>query len=314
MAESSEKRLLLIHAETPLHPGAGSALGVVDLPVARERHTQWPLIPGSSLKGVLRAACTDKAAQAVVFGPDTKNASDHAGALSITDARILAFPVRSLRGLFAWTTCPAALERLVRDARLAGGGDDPIAKTAKALLDKARSLGDGNALVSSASLTVELKGAQQANPTNMVLEEFDYVASVSAEASAFGAAVDHALGGNGELRLATHLAVLSDNAFTHGVRFATEVMARIGIDYETKTVSKGALFYEEFLPAGTIFYSAVIAEASRATDKKYEGAGVASAAEVLRTLEGVLGAGVHQIGGDATIGKGLCTLKLAGGK
>jgi CRISPR-associated protein Cmr4 len=50
----SEKALLMIHALTGLHPGSGTALGVVDLPVQRERHTAWPLIPGSSLKGVKR--------------------------------------------------------------------------------------------------------------------------------------------------------------------------------------------------------------------------------------------------------------------
>ena len=52
-----EANLLFIHALTGVHPGGGTALGVVDLPVQRERHTQWPMIPGSSLKGVLRDTC-----------------------------------------------------------------------------------------------------------------------------------------------------------------------------------------------------------------------------------------------------------------
>ena len=52
-----DKSLLFIHALTGLHPGGGTALGVVDLPVQRERHTHWPTIPGSSLKGVMRAEC-----------------------------------------------------------------------------------------------------------------------------------------------------------------------------------------------------------------------------------------------------------------
>src|SRR5205807_971444 len=41
---------------------------------------------------------------------------------SLTDARLLAFPVRSLRGVFAWVTCRTVLERLERDAALAGLG------------------------------------------------------------------------------------------------------------------------------------------------------------------------------------------------
>ena len=56
---STSKTLLFIHTLTRLHPGSGTALGVVDLPVQRERHTQWPLIPGSSLKGILRDACRE---------------------------------------------------------------------------------------------------------------------------------------------------------------------------------------------------------------------------------------------------------------
>src|SRR5438309_535349 len=53
--------LLFLHAQTGLHPGSGTALGTVDLPIQRERHTQWPVIPGSTLKGILRDACRDQA-------------------------------------------------------------------------------------------------------------------------------------------------------------------------------------------------------------------------------------------------------------
>ena len=133
----SDKTLLFIHALTGLHPGGGTALGVVDLPVQRERHTDWPIISGSSLKGVMRAECTrdnweDKDVLAA-FGPETKDASDHAGAVAFSDARILAFPVRSLTGVFAWVTCPAVLNRLSRDVGLIGGGDFPtVPKVEKA--------------------------------------------------------------------------------------------------------------------------------------------------------------------------------------
>ena len=40
--------ILGLHAQTSLHPGSGTALGTVDLPVQRERHTLWPTIPGSA--------------------------------------------------------------------------------------------------------------------------------------------------------------------------------------------------------------------------------------------------------------------------
>src|SRR5262249_6039747 len=131
-------RLLFLHAQTALHPGSGTALGTVDLPVQRERHTHWPTIPGSALKGILRDRCREKARErhdgsrkraneddrelVAAFGPgkiEAGESNSHAGALSVTDARILAFPVRSLRGVFAWVTCAGVLDRLRRDLKLA---------------------------------------------------------------------------------------------------------------------------------------------------------------------------------------------------
>jgi len=133
---TQETGLLLIHAQTALHPGSGTALGAVDLPVQRERHTQWPTIAGSALKGILRDSCREEARHSyggdrkkaneedpdliAAFGPGkVDESSSHAGALSVTDARILAFPVRSLRGVFAWVTCMDVLQRLQRDLGLA---------------------------------------------------------------------------------------------------------------------------------------------------------------------------------------------------
>jgi len=141
---SRKTSILFIHALTSLHPGSGTALGTVDLPVQRERHTGWPMIQSSTLKGVLRDACrpkngdekekneeekngkeengkekNEKEKWLAVFGPETADADAYAGALSLTDARILAFPVRSLRGVFAWVSCKSVLDRLNRDLVLA---------------------------------------------------------------------------------------------------------------------------------------------------------------------------------------------------
>lgn len=45
-----------IIAETPVHADSGSELGIVDLPIQRERHTAFPKIEGSGLKGCIREA------------------------------------------------------------------------------------------------------------------------------------------------------------------------------------------------------------------------------------------------------------------
>jgi CRISPR-associated protein Cmr4 len=48
------KEHYLLKVLTPLHIGAGQGLGHVDLPIVREAHTNFPYIPGTSLKGALR--------------------------------------------------------------------------------------------------------------------------------------------------------------------------------------------------------------------------------------------------------------------
>jgi CRISPR-associated protein Cmr4 len=297
MSESNGSRqavsLLFVHAQTPLHPGSGTALGVVDLPVQRERHTQWPLIPGTSLKGVLRDAARrdgDEEAIADAFGPD-KNADKHAGAIAFTDARLLAFPVRSLRGVFAWVTCPSVLDRFNRDVALANVQGVAIPSRPldhQALCPKGSPVClDGNSLVLE-----EFEFAVAGDGTELA----DQLARLALPAS------DHATAES----MRERLVVLSDNDFTHFARHATEVVARIGLNPQTKTVSPRALFYQEFLPTETMFYSVVIANASRS------GRGH-SASQMLSYLRRITPR-ILQVGGDETTGKGLCALHYANSK
>jgi CRISPR-associated protein Cmr4 len=104
-------------------------------------------------------------------------------------------------------------------------------------------------------------------------------------------------------RFPAHCVLLNDDDFTHFARHATEITARVGLNYETKTARDGALFYQEFLPAETVFYSVVLANSARV--KK---AGMSSL-EILSFLRGHLPR-VLQIGGDETTGKGYCATRL----
>lgn len=289
-----EAALLFIHAQTPLHPGSGTALGTVDLPVQRERHTQWPIIPGSTLKGILRDACRrvsgNDADLFAAFGPETAEADKHAGALSLTDARILAFPVRSLKGVFAWVTCSAVLERFRRDMQLANcaNGFNIPAQPGK---DKALCQSNSPLLVDGRKMILEEFEFEQAGDIGNVAERIAERAFPTSDKFTRD-------------RFKSHFVVLHDDDFTHFARHATEVVARIALDYERKTVKSGALFYEEFLPVETLFYSVVLASPSRR-----EGHG-RSAGEILEYLRGRMPP-VLQIGGDETIGKGLCSVRLS---
>ena len=289
---SDSAAILYLHAITSLHPGSGTALGVVDLPIQRERHTNWPVVPGSSLKGVLREAMRPQLGGngqwEAIFGPDTNNASAHAGAATFTDARLLAFPVRSLKGVFAWITCKAVLDRYARDLALAG--------ITAAGLSSVADPSTGHMLApENCPLLIEEQSA--------LLEEFDFTrsgdSSPVADWLSRHAGVDTAT----QERLRSHLVVLNETDFTHFAVHATEVIARVGIDAATRTVRKGALFYEEFLPPETLLYAVILASASRRQGVTLEsGAILAKLAENMPR--------VVQIGAGETIGKGLVAASL----
>jgi CRISPR-associated protein Cmr4 len=99
--------MLGLLAETSLHPGSDTTGGVVDLPVAREATTSYPVIMGSGLKGALRELFEEKRSKdqaQEIFGK-----AEAAGNISITDGRLLLLPVRSLSGSHRWVTCPYIL-------------------------------------------------------------------------------------------------------------------------------------------------------------------------------------------------------------
>jgi CRISPR-associated protein Cmr4 len=304
--------LLGLHALTSLHPGSGTALGAVDLPVQRERHTGWPTIAGSALKGILRDACREHIRRGTgvardladgheelvpIFGPPTWEADKNAGALSVTDARLLAFPVRSLKGVFAWVSCPAVLERLQRDAALLLNARDLVPAVPRL---------EPTGSAPSPAITPSQCPCRVADG-GLVLEEFDFQLADGSSDEVARWVARNLLPAQGAAALASRFAqqlvILTDNDFTHFARHATEITARIALDYETKTVKDGALFYQEFLPPETLFYAVVIANPSRRRE------GSLSAAGVLQRLGEFLPAYL-QIGGDETTGKGYCATRL----
>lgn len=326
-------RLLFLHAQTGLHPGSGTALGTVDLPVQRERHTHWPCVPGSALKGILRdrarentkgrhggdrkKANEDDADLVAAFGPGKGDqASDHAGALAVTDARLAAFPVRSLRGVFAWVTCPAVLTRLNRDLLLGRTDVPPLPMPAgfeTAFADDKNP--QGGVTPSGDEKLLCAVGSPLKVGDKVVLEEFEYTATGTCDELATWFATRATADDLTRARLRSHLAVISDNAFTHYARHATEVIARIALNYDTKTVAGTALFYQEVLPAETLLYAVVLANPSRVDVQKRTAGALDTAGQVLDYLAKQLGPNaVLQVGGDETVGKGLCFAHLTDGR
>jgi len=272
------RKILYIFTRTPLHVGAGSSVGAIDQPIVRERHTGYPVIPGSSLKGVLRDTCRNddqlKTKEEAIFGKQ-----DDAGKLAIGEAKLVAFPVRSAKGSFAFVTSTMALQRLARE-------NDAL-RTLSALSEPAD-------MTCLAGDTVKISRNSQ---NGVVLEEYKFTITGSFpaewEQALLALLPDDAVWQSGKGRFV----LLSHGDFSHFVRNACEVGQHVGIDPKTGTAKKGALFNLEAVPAETFFFAPLEA-LSRANGE-------------LKELEDLLQRKpVLQLGGDSTTGLGFCTVKL----
>ncbi len=320
--------ILFIYAETPLHAGTGSGLGAIDLPIQRERITGYPIIQASGLKGALRAEA-ERIAQnndnnsssltkkdvVVIFGPDTKSAHEHAGALSVGDARILLFPVRSVAGVFAWTTSINALERFQRDLAMTMGNDknkNNAYKKLKEYLDAIRKEANGKGKTGWALIG---KGSSLIAGSKVMLEEFALDSTESEHVTRLGDwLADNALPSGDEYAywheaMPLKLAVLAEDDFRDFCKFGTEVVNRIKIDSKTKTVGEEkGLWSEEYLPSESLLYATVLATDSR---KKKEDKEDYNAEKVLGTVSRLIGATPRlQLGGNETVGRGLVYVRM----
>ncbi|HHW01217.1 MAG TPA: type III-B CRISPR module RAMP protein Cmr4 [Thermoanaerobacterales bacterium] len=299
--------------ETPLHAGSGNDLGIVDLPIQRERHTDFPKVEGSSLKGCIREAFEDleeidlngsklteknkrEEAVTLAFGPEKGDL--HAGALGFTDARILLFPVKSMKGVFAWITCPKVLERFKGDLLLSGIKDLP-------------ELPEANTVPYGSSLLFE--------GDKVILEEYTFNVKKPAEGDectrfaqwlsnkVFPSCKEYKYWSE---KMRKDIVVLSDDDFRDFVNLSTEIVTRTRIDNDTGTVQGGALFTEEYLPAESVLYSLVLASpifsenkgVFKNKDKKEE-------EMILEYFSNNL-PGIIQLGGNTTLGKGIIRTRI----
>jgi len=271
-----QSRILYIFTRTPLHVGAGSSVGAIDQPIQRERHTGFPIIPGSSIKGVLadpynaredgrilkdldRNATKRTADGAKLFGlgaSKQEGDSGQAGTISFGQATLLAFPVRSAKGCFAWLTSPLLLERWKR----------------------ATGINLGNPKV-----TIE---------ANKACFSEDYVFHHECEFTAAQCLADSIkVDGLWSSHALDHLVLVSDEIVAHFAVTACEVAQHVVIDDETGTAKDGLLFNQENVPAETLFYATLHAKDQADLD----------AFTVPNPI---------QLGGDASTGLGFCSTQL----
>jgi CRISPR-associated protein Cmr4 len=300
-----EKRAaVFLYALSPVHMGAGSAIGVIDNPIQRERHTNHPCFAGSGIKGALRHGFKTLGGDAklidLLFGPSSEGDREalHAGAVSFGDAQLVAFPVRSLRNGYVYASCPQSLARTKRLLVMVGIDHrwriPPVGEGQCALPDAPSLLSDQSKL--------HLEVFEYAN----VPEHAAAVKAIAADLAAAAVPADEGFEYFKE-KLEKHLVVLSDTDFGYFAEHATLVEPHVRINESTGTADEGGLFYTENLPPESLLVAPLLASQTRT------GKGPDSeipAEHVIAKVKNVLNGQVLQIGGDATTGRGLVKARV----
>lgn len=298
---------VFLYAVSPVHMGTGQAIGVVDNPIQRERHTGHPCFAGSGIKGAVRHSFEqlggDPALIGDLFGPEAGANELHAGAVSFGDAQLVALPVRCLKEGFVYTTCPQALARAHRLLKLVGAepGWQPLEK----------GVAEGSCFVSNKALLTNNK---------LHLEAYEYAAAEVSAVGEIGAKLaEIAIPAGPEYayfrdKLKRDLVILSDTDFAFFCEHAMLVEPHVRIDDKTGAADPGGLFYTENLPPESILIAPLMASQVR-NPKKTKGAnGWMDADAVIANIRNVIHGRLLQLGGDATTGRGLVVAQVVNGR
>ncbi len=257
------KKLMFIYTDGSVHPGAGDSTGVVDLPVQREVHTELPIIQGSELKGALREYFERKKGRnsdeiKKVFGsaPDG-NDEGSGGAIGLSMARVVLFPIASIKGVFAWVTCPMCLEVMKRDLLSVN-----TVKLTDTGLDKIPT-------VSDAKYAFTPKGAADLDVSGKIfLSEFPFDRKEKENLNKIAEWLSQRLPQNytyfrdklykknGD-KVQSNFVLISDNMFKELLKIKTEIVHRNVINKTTGTSDN--LWTEENIPGDTLMYSMIYA-------------------------------------------------------
>lgn len=208
---------------SPLHAGIGQSIGKVDLPIEREKHTEYPCVFATGLKGSLRSHCKGKITDnqlIKIFG--SEEGDKGAGSVVFTDLKLLLFPVRSSEDSFKYVTCNQIIERFKRDYHLIYGKDF------------SENFGS-NAEYINNFLRIEPQ-------KHIILEDFVFKKKSETDGSALGISLNK-------------IYVIDEDIFKYLVLNATQIIARNKLDDKSKTSEN--VWYEEALPADTILYTFV---------------------------------------------------------
>ena len=271
-------KIMTIFTRAPLHVGCGSSVGAVDQPVTRERHTRFPVIPGSAIKGVLADLWIDWSNDTPVrdndgvkiLGSETGNAS--AGTLLIGEGKLLAFPIRSAKKCFAWITCPLILKRYISDTQTTFENIPNVENMTVFTSEKV--------CIDNTAIFEEYPLARIGQIPEDILKAFSSLSELPTWKD----------------ELQSRLAIVSDEMFAYFAENACEIAHHNRVDDRSGVVDNGALFSQENVPSETMFYSVLNSK----EEKDFSCLG-----EKLTNEKNLL-----QIGANATTGLGWCSVAI----
>ncbi|MEM4898267.1 MAG: type III-B CRISPR module RAMP protein Cmr4 [Pyrobaculum sp.] len=274
----------LLHALTPVHVGAGRAEDAhVDLPVQRDEFG-LPVIWASSLKGALKNwAKTRPESQDCmnyireIFGSEPGQNPTVPSGVSLLDARLLLLPARSSRGIWQYITSPHLLHLYMTYSSL-------VAPPAQSGSEERQCSPPQNfdGLKGSMYLSSGLEGEVYINEVRLSGKEdrnlTKFKECLVKKLKLFNKDKD--------------IVVVPDNVFDKLVRRSMIIQYRVRLT-ENKTVARGALWSEEYLPQFSVLHSAAVCRNADLCEK---------------LKKCVPDEAVFWAGGKETIGKGLLEL------
>ncbi len=276
---------LAYYVLTPLHVGSGRG-GKVDIVIQRDSFG-IPIVYASSIKGTIKSTPyrSDKPLWEVFGSEVSFRYHEDESYVVFTDAYPLAFPISHEKYLIHYVTSPYLLKKACDILEVS---QHPALGKVEEIFNKVRDLKDYAIPLKESKIT---KGIECIYTREKKLDlKINEALNVDFPIEFKGASYPI-------IRLSDSLIIIPDKFMIKLLDEKILTSTRIAIDYNLKTTRRGALWTEEYVPAGTIFIGTVLFK------KEINGKEVPK--EKIEDLEKLFRNGIIVIlGGKETVGKG----------
>ena len=277
---------VLIRVLSNVHVGVGYSGELVDLPIQRDEFG-FPAIFSSSIKGALKTSLLyafmntlgsyRKAKYAVnaLLGPDPEEGESFESSIAILDAYLLAIPTRSLRGIYAYVTSPTLLKRFLERIELCSkfikvqgesslNNFKKIQGTLEKLINEAKDVGVDEALCVGECSEVVIEQPEPFKGKVLLIEEF--LLHIKTPSVGEMNEKNNLSGILNILGIDKPLLILHDDIAGDVINRSLIRITRIRLRRDTKTVERGGLWTEEYVPIKTVLHTVFLYKRPPLTD------------------------------------------------